>query len=266
MKAGFNVALFFCINLHEKDQALLKKVQDYFGGVGKISRSGSNLLQFRVASIKDLQVIISHFDQYPLITEKHADYILFKQAFNLISQKEHLSIDGLKNFVAIKANQNNGLSDELKAAFPHLIPVERPLVQSRKIPDPSLLAGFTSAEGCFYVKIQASKTYSLGFQVQLVFQLTQHSRDEKFMRSLIEYFDCGRVYPNRNTFDFIVKKFSDIQDKIIPFFLKHQIIGVKSKDFEDFCKVVELMKNKKLTKEGLEEIKNIKTGMNTGRK
>jgi hypothetical protein len=26
------------------------------------------------------------------------------------------------------------------------------------------------------------------------------------------------------------------------------------------------MKNKKLTKEGLEEIKNIKTGMNTGRK
>jgi len=37
-------------------------------------------------------------------------------------------------------------------------------------------------------------------------------------------------------------------------------------DFADFCKVAELMKNKAhLTQEGLEEIRQIKAGMNTRR-
>jgi len=43
------------------------------------------------------------------------------------------------------------------------------------------------------IKLKASKTHSVGFKVILVFQLTQHSRDEKLMRSLIEYFDCGNI-------------------------------------------------------------------------
>ena len=68
-------------------------------------------------------------------------------------------------------------------------------------------------------------------------------------------------------FYFIVTKLSDIENKIIPLFKKHLIHGVKAKDFQDWCKVTELTKNKMhLTKEGLEEIRQIKAGMNTGRK
>ena len=37
-------------------------------------------------------------------------------------------------------------------------------------------------------------------------------------------------------------------------------------NFMDFCKIVDLMRNKRhLTSEGLEEIRKIKSGMNTGR-
>ena len=44
-------------------------------------------------------------------------------------------------------------------------------------------------------------------------------------------------------------------------------MGVKVKDFEDFKYVSVLMKNKNhLTKEGLEEIRKIKSRMNTLRK
>lgn len=54
--------------------------------------------------------------------------------------------------------------------------------------------------------------------------------------------------------------------KIIPFFEKYPILGEKSRDFKDFCKVAEQMKQKKhLTKEGLDQIREIKEGMNTGR-
>ena len=80
------------------------------------------------------------------------------------------------------------------------------------------------------------------------------------------YFDCGKIYKNRDAFDFRVTKFDDITEKIIPFFSKHPIRGVKAKDFADWCKVAELMKeNKHLTTAGLKQIKKIKAGMNTGR-
>ena len=46
------------------------------------------------------------------------------------------------------------------------------------------------------VNIKASKTHSMGFQVILVFGVTQHMRDEKLMRILIEYLNCGYVVKN----------------------------------------------------------------------
>jgi len=66
--------------------------------------------------------------------------------------------------------------------------------------------------------------------------------------------------------EFRVAKFEDIYKKIIPVFNKYKIMGVKYKDFEDFCKVAEIIKKgDHLTLEGLEEIKKIKSGMNKSR-
>lgn len=49
-------------------------------------------------------------------------------------------------------------------------------------------------------------------------------------------------------------------------FNSYPLIGVKSRDFQDFCRVVELMKNKvHLTQEGIVQIRDIKVGMNIGR-
>jgi LAGLIDADG endonuclease len=56
-----------------------------------------------ISSREELEVVINHFDKYPLITQKFADYQLFKQAFELIKRKEHLTLEGLKKLVAIKA-------------------------------------------------------------------------------------------------------------------------------------------------------------------
>ena len=40
------------------------------------------------------EVIIPHFDKYPLVTQKLADYILFKEIVSLMKNKEHLTLDG----------------------------------------------------------------------------------------------------------------------------------------------------------------------------
>ena len=66
---------------------------------------------------------------------------------------------------------------------------------------------------------------------------------------------------------FVVTKFSDIRNKVIPFFDKYKIEGVKSLDFEDWYKVAKIIETKgHLTKEGLDRIRNIKAGMNQRRK
>ena len=70
-----------------------------------------------------------------------------------MEQKEHLTEAGLAKIVARKASMNLGLSDELKAAFPDTIPVPKPKVEDQEIKDPYRLAGFTTGEGCFSIKI-----------------------------------------------------------------------------------------------------------------
>jgi len=54
----------------------------------------------------------------------------------MINRKEHLTIEGKRKIVNLRASMNNGLSDELKAAFPDTIPVQRPLVKDQIIKDP----------------------------------------------------------------------------------------------------------------------------------
>jgi len=53
-----------------------------------------------------------------------------------MNRKEHLTIEGLHKIVAIKASINLGLSNDLKTAFPGIIPIKRPLIQNQKILDP----------------------------------------------------------------------------------------------------------------------------------
>ena len=68
----------------------------------------------------------------PLITQKWGDFQLFKKAFYIIESKEHLTIEGIKRLIMIKASMNWGLSDELKSAFPCTMPAQRPLVKDQK--------------------------------------------------------------------------------------------------------------------------------------
>jgi len=50
-------------------------------------------------------------------------------------KKEHLTFEGLRKIVAIKAVMNRGLSDVLRSAFPDVVPVTRLLVKNKKVQD-----------------------------------------------------------------------------------------------------------------------------------
>jgi hypothetical protein len=78
-------------------------------------------------------VIIPHFDNYPLLTQKRANFLLFKLGVDLISKKEHLTDEGLCKIVSIRAVMNRGLTDVLKKHFTDLILIEKPVVELRSI-------------------------------------------------------------------------------------------------------------------------------------
>jgi hypothetical protein len=75
-------------------------------------------------------------DKYNLITQKQADYFLFKKIANLIEQGEHLKGESLQSIINVRASLNLGLSEVLKAAFPNTIPVVRPNISGSEIPHP----------------------------------------------------------------------------------------------------------------------------------
>uniref|UniRef100_UPI001D032F08 hypothetical protein n=1 Tax=Coccidioides posadasii TaxID=199306 RepID=UPI001D032F08 len=135
---------------------------------------------FRVNNIQELQVIIDHLKKYPLISGKYSDfyYLLFEQCYNLIKQKEDLTQEGFEKILALKSNLNKGLPNELKNAYPNIVPISRPEYKFKGITNPFWIWGFN--DSLFSVSIEKS-TRRLGKRVRIIFGTCLHIRDEDLL-------------------------------------------------------------------------------------
>jgi len=136
LKVKKSVRVLFQISLNKKDKILLDQIQKFFG-VGTVIDRKDGAFYYKVSQIKDLMLIVDHFEKYPLITQKHADFELFKQIIDLILKKEHLTNSGLQKIINIKASMNfEMLSDKLLTSFPNTVAVSRPIVKDPIISNP----------------------------------------------------------------------------------------------------------------------------------
>jgi len=109
--------LKFQIGLHTKYLNLLYKLQQYLGAVniGSIHLARNReMVNYSIDSNKGWSKLIIHLEEYPLLTKKIVDFMLFKQAVKLVDNKAHLTVKGLNEIVNIKASMYLGLSDMLK--------------------------------------------------------------------------------------------------------------------------------------------------------
>jgi len=104
---GWSIKLVFNIHLNSKDIESLYLIQRFFCA-GNVTMHGDTAM-FQVIKLSDLACIIEHFNNYPLLTQKHADYLLFKKAFNIVSNKQHQTEIGLHKLISIRASMNKGL-------------------------------------------------------------------------------------------------------------------------------------------------------------
>ena len=258
----------FMIELNEKDKDLLIKIQDFFG-VGTIIsriRNGRKIAMYSVQSIKSIkEIIIPHFNKYSLLTQKKEDFRLFCIAVNIIYDKQHKNETELNEILSIIASMNKGLSESLFNIFPGIVPITRNKVYCDGNFNPYWVAGFTDAEGCFYIKISKNQPN----KAKPYFSISQDIRDINLLEKLAIYLNCGwvetvKTRPSKSIL--VVYKFSDIFEKIVPFFYKYSLQGKKRLDYEDFRTVTNIVsENKNLNCKKLENIKDIKNKMNRNR-
>jgi len=106
-------------------------LQEFFGCGVIVNKKTRNEASFRVNSLQDLtNIIIPHFSNYPLLSQKAADFLLFTKIVKLIHNKVHLTEDELQQIINLRASMNTGLSDLQKSEFSNYNLVARPIISS----------------------------------------------------------------------------------------------------------------------------------------
>jgi LAGLIDADG endonuclease len=271
-KQPWRIKPIFSIELHIRDKYLLEKIKNFFG-VGQVTtreRKGKFSTIYSVQSIKDINnVIIPHFLNYPLLTEKRKDFKLFCLAMDLINKQEHLNIEGIKKIISIRASMNRKYVSRFNIYFPNIIPYYfEDIIDTIVIPDIYWIIGFIDAEGCFYIKPVINKFRVVNFLP--VFSISQHSRDSLLIEKIKKFLDCGLLESpsSRKEVRFVVYKISDHLEKIIPLFSEYKLQSTKCLDFYDYTNIINIKKDKKgkiLSEEDILKIQSIKLNMNKNR-
>lgn len=134
--------------------------------------------------------------------------------------------------------------------------------------DPWWVSGFVDGEGSFCAFVSKSSKLKIGWETQLIFNITLHTKDLDLLTDIKTFFgEIGYIKYNKgnNAVSYSVAKLDDLANVIIPHFNKYYLVTQKRVDFNLFSSLVEMVKNKEhLNKEGLSKIVSYKASLNKG--
>jgi len=273
---GYTVQLKIHITQHTKSVTLLHEIKNFFGcGTKVIHNKSEDRIRFQITALNQIkQELIPFLDRYPLLTSKYLNYLDFKVAVEILSNKEHLTLEGLERLKALAENMNTGRSFIDKWSFCSKI---------QNLLTPEWILGFADGESCFsctMIKTSTSNNWKFNFSV------SQHISDRYVLERIKKFFYVGHVYPKicnlrsefstKMSFDinayghiskFVVNSELDLFQVIIPFFDKYPLFTTKSLDYQIWRKLLYIKKNNiHKTHEGFEQIISLKSEINRGRK
>lgn len=97
------------IGLNVRDLPLLKKIQEFFGGIGNIySTSSNNSVNYKVLGLTQLSdVIIPHFNSYELAGNKLANFLIWRGIVEIRISGAHKTPEGLAKIKSMLETLNN---------------------------------------------------------------------------------------------------------------------------------------------------------------
>lgn len=269
------------ITQHWHSADLLFIIKDFIGcGSVVIDNRKEKTLKYHVTNLIDIkESLIPLLEKNPLLTSKRLDYLDFKKVVNMVDNKVHLTSEGENLLIEIKKSINKGRSYTQRVKFSKEI-------TTKIIPSVDWIMGFIDAEGCFYFGITSQKPRgSLNTKTLLLqpsFDITQNIRDFYILQSFYNIFKVGSFKLNgkkiETDFDpissvpgiakYLIKKDKDLKT-LLSFLAEHQdkLLTSKALDYLDWVRLINIKICKEhLTKEGLSLIRDLKKGMNSGRK
>ena len=126
--------------------------------------------------------------------------------------------------------------------------------EGQNLLNPNYIVGFVDGEGCFSVGCSQRKDVRLGFTFTAAFEIEMTVDDKDIVERIHQslgrpgqvYTSVFKRYPRwKPHIKLKVSNIKDLTEKIIPFFKKYPPQSKKRKSFEIFCKIVEMIKQKK---------------------
>lgn len=260
-------AFKFVIFMHKDEVNMLNYIAQRLK-IGNVNIWG-NFAGFSVTSQKELLVILQIFDNYPLNTSKHLNYLAFKEAYNLYIDSrlhaENYSDEFINKILEIKNSMN-------KNRINYNLPSNHKIYIT-----PYWLLGFVEAEGYFSIS-NLKLIFGIG---QTASELAVLEAIKDFLLKLPGKYSISRKDTNVISVS-VNKKAKNINSKpmakleivktdyitnvIVPFFENLIWLSKKKLDFEDWNLVLKIKNDEKhFTDEGKELILLISKRINRNR-
>ena len=133
------------------------------------------------------------------------------------------------------------------------------------------IVGLTDGEGSFsvYINPPNKKHHAINYRIQCRYYIKMREDELPLLQKVRNFWRCGKVYfqkeyrkNQRDNYRFEIFDYDFLSSRVVPFFRRHPLQSKRIKDFEIFCKILDLaMKKAHHTKKGLQRIMKLKKHM-----
>ena len=169
---GKTYGFSFAISLHKDDKETLDFIVKELG-MGKISFY-ANSARLVISDAKSIKSLIEIFTHFPLKSTKLLDFLAFKRAFLLYTQKKEKTPEILEEIKLIKEGMNSKRTDFDMSSIYNKDTININI---------NWLLGFIEGEGSFFALRRTPTNFSL------VFSLTQLNSNKLLMEAIQEFFN-----------------------------------------------------------------------------
>lgn len=254
---GWTIEPCFIITLHERDLELLNFIKKFFS-VGTVSKTGIKGVQYRVRSRSDLNVIIAHFNKYPLRTTKILNFMYFCEIMDLINKRVHTNFLGFLKLVSLINKLNKPISDSLLSKLLQLGPISSiefkisSSINKTENLNPFWISGFVTGESYFtyFTKIRINSVGKTIKDYSLIFEVSQRTLDLHILNLINAYFKLGNVYiDTKGISRYRLRIKNKNFNTIISHFNNYPLIGYKALQYSVWIKIINILNNQVITNE-----------------
>ena len=232
------VKLTFTIKMLKNEAELLNMIKSFFA-CGNLYHHKDGTLDFKIQDFHSLKNrVIPHFLKYPLRGTKYLDFTSFREAFNIIENKEHLREEGVSKLYLIK----NGMNSPRKLLpCTYYSPNHTKKGNINYIPiNGHYINGFIAGDGC--LSLHMGKHFG-----SMHLQISQHKNNELLMLSIADYFASpSKVYlQGSNCLQINLGGIKLWEDVLFKHFEKYHLYGIKTLALNKLFLIRELKINNK---------------------